>query len=348
MTDRIQGQLRTGQNMLRDAEDYGRVAVLLGGGAAERDVSLNSGRAVLEALRVSGVNASAIDPKNDSLEDLTQFDRAFIVLHGRGGEDGKIQGYLETIGMPYTGSRVLGSAIAMDKVRSKQLWQAQNTPTPAFVVCDINADAMEVASQLNFPVVVKPANEGSSLGMAKVINSDDLQAAIEAAANFDQQILVEEWIEGAEYTVGILQGQALPAIKIEVANEFYDYDAKYQRDDTRYLCPCGLSPEKETAIRELALTAFSQVSASGWGRVDILCNQATQPYVIEVNTVPGMTDHSLLPKAAAAAGISFTELVMKVLDTSIDENLENSVGAMYVQSGVLGYEQLDKELIGGV
>ena len=331
--DNIHATLRHGEVMKRDAEEYGRTAVLFGGNAAERDISLNSGGAVLEALRANGVDAEAVDPKTDSLSVLNQFDRAFIVLHGRGGEDGTMQGYLETMGIAYTGSRVLGSAVAMDKIRSKQLWQAQGISTPGFMVCDVNADVDECS--LSFPVVVKPANEGSSLGMSKVENVDALANAIDVAAGFDRKVLIEEWVQGAEYTVGILANRALPVIRIETTNQFYDYDAKYHRNDTRYRCPCGLDPEQEAALINLALQAFLAVSASGWGRVDIMCDQAGKAYVIEVNTVPGMTDHSLLPKAAAAAGLSFSELVMRILDTSFtDEYADTSVGAMFVGSGV--------------
>jgi len=323
--------LRVGETMIRDVSEYGKTAVLYGGNAAERDVSLNSGRAVLDALHAKGVDAKAIDPKKESLLVLNQFDRAFIVLHGRGGEDGAIQGYLETIGVPYTGSRVLGSAISMDKIRSKQLWMASGIPTPQFFA--LNAEDEVDADLLIFPVVVKPANEGSSFGMTKVDNPDALQDALDVAANFDNEILIEQWIQGAEYTVAILEGDALPIIRIETTNEFYDYDAKYQRDDTRYLCPCGLSPEKEQELKELALKAFDSVSACGWGRVDIMCDESNNPFVIEVNTVPGMTDHSLVPKAARATGIEFSELVMRILDTSFGDVYSNtSVGAMFVEA----------------
>ena len=337
MSETMHATLYSGEMVKRDAGEYGRTAVLLGGSAGEREVSLNSGRAVLEALRANGIDAEPIDPKTDVLSQLNEFDRAFIVLHGRGGEDGTIQGYLETIGMPYTGSGVLGSAIAMDKVRSKQIWLAQGIATPKFVtiVADSDDDAVNSCSALQFPVVVKPVNEGSSLGMSKVESVDKLADAIDAAESFDNEILIEEWIKGTEYTVTILAGNALPVIRIETPNEFYDYNAKYHRDDTRYRCPCGLSPQREQAIQSLALKAFNAVAASGWGRVDIMCDEQGQAYVIEVNTVPGMTDHSLVPKAAAAAGIDFAELVMRILDSSFaDEYVDTTVGAMFVQPGV--------------
>ncbi len=319
-----------GHDLVRDVSEYGRVAVLLGGSAAEREVSLNSGRAVLQALLSKGLNAEGVDPQNDSLSSLEDFDRAFIALHGRGGEDGSIQGYLETIGLPFTGSGVLGSAIAMDKIRSKQIWQASNLPTPKYFICNNEINVDHLVDSINFPLIVKPASEGSSLGMTKVDHADDLMGAIDLALSFDHEVLVEEWVEGYEYTVGILQGEALPVIQIETANEFYDYDAKYNRDDTRYRCPSDLSPENENQLQQLALEAFSQVAASGWGRVDIICDMSDKPFLIEVNTIPGMTDHSLLPKAAGAAGIGFEELVLKVLETSFIDGFDQSVGAMQV------------------
>lgn len=331
MPNDLLATLRVGETVTRDVADYGKTAVLYGGNAAERDVSLNSGRAVLDALLTNGVDAHPIDPKEESLFVLNQFDRVFIVLHGRGGEDGTIQGYLESIGVPYTGSRVLGSAISMDKIRSKQLWLASDIPTPQFFA--LNKDDEVDTDLLIFPVVVKPANEGSSFGMTKVATPDELQNALDIAANFDNEILIEQWMQGAEYTVAILEGDALPVIRIETTNEFYDYDAKYQRDDTRYLCPCGLSPEKEQEFKELALKAFEAVSACGWGRVDIMCDEYNHPFVIEVNTVPGMTDHSLVPKAASAAGIEFSDLVMRILETSFADVYRNtSVGAMFVEA----------------
>ncbi len=318
MADELFATLRASETIVRDVIEYGKTAVLFGGNGTEREVSLNGGKAVLDALKAKGVDVEAIDPKHDSLAVLNQFDRVFIMLHGRGGEDGTIQGYLETIGVAYTGSQVLGSAIAMDKVRSKQLWLAQGIATPRFIAlsAEDETDPSLLASSLTFPVIVKPANEGSSLGMSKVENADALAAALDMAAGFDNEILIEQWVQGAEYTVAILEDSALPVIQIETGNQFYDYAAKYQRDDTRYRCPCGLSPEQEQELKSLALQAFHSVAASGWGRVDIMCDQSSQPYVIEVNTVPGMTDHSLVPKAAKAAGVEFNELVMRILDTS--------------------------------
>lgn len=332
MSERIRATLRQAERV-HDMEDFGRVAVLMGGASAERDVSLASGKAVLEALRRNGVDADPLDPAQEGLAPLANYDRVFIALHGRGGEDGRIQGYLDSMGIPYTGSGVLGSAIAMDKVRSKQLWCAQGIPTPAFVSvrsdCDIDVDA--IAGQLRFPLVVKPVSEGSSIGVSKVEIKEGLADAIEVAANFDHEILIEEWVDGAEYTVAILGEQTLPVIRIETSNVFYDYVAKYHRDDTRYLCPCGLDPETERAVQELALKAFEAIAASGWGRVDILCDTQNHPYVLEVNTVPGMTDHSLVPKAAAAYGIAFDELVMRILGMTMgDAMVGGSAGAMAV------------------
>ncbi len=340
MADELFATLRAGERMMRDAAEYGKTAVLFGGNGAEREVSLNGGRAVLDALNANGIDVEAIDPKSDSLAVLNQFNRVFIMLHGRGGEDGTIQGYLETIGVPYTGSRVLGCAIAMDKVRSKQLWLAKGIATPQFVAfsAEDEIDLSLLAPSLIFPVVVKPVNEGSSLGMSKVENADALAAALDVAAGFDNEILIEQWVQGAEYTVAILEDSALPVIQIETTNQFYDYAAKYQRDDTRYHCPCGLSPEQEQELKSLALKAFHSVAACGWARVDIMCDESNQPYVIEVNTVPGMTDHSLVPKAAKAAGIEFNELVMRILDTSFgDEYIFGGeyAGAIRVESEVV-------------
>jgi len=337
MAGELFATLRASETIVRDAIEYGKTAVLFGGNGTEREVSLNGGRAVLDALNANGVDVEAIDPKYDSLAVLNQFDRVFIMLHGRGGEDGTIQGYLETIGVAYTGSQVLGCAIAMDKVRSKQLWLAKGIATPRFIAlsAEDETDPSLLASSLTFPVIVKPANEGSSFGMSKVENADALAAALDMAAGFDNEILIEQWVQGAEYTVAILEDSALPVIQIETGNQFYDYAAKYQRDDTRYRCPCGLSPEQEQELKSLALQAFHSVAASGWARVDIMCDQSNQPYVIEVNTVPGMTGHSLVPKAAKAAGVEFNELVMRILDTSFgDEYIDTSVGAMCVGSGL--------------
>jgi D-alanine-D-alanine ligase len=299
--------------------DFGKVAVLLGGRAAEREVSLRSGKAVLDALLGRGVDAHPIDPQADVLERLREgaFTRAFIVLHGRGGEDGVIQGALETIDLPYTGSGVLGSALGMDKYRCKLLWSGCDLPTPDFALLRSAAD-LPLAAALEFPLMIKPAREGSSIGMAKVEDLSGLEAAWMDAARFDALVLAERWVTGAEYTCAILGREALPLIKLETPRAFYDYEAKYQSDSTRYLCPCGLDQPEEAHLQAIALAAFDAVGASGWGRVDIMVDRAQGPQLLEINTVPGMTDHSLVPMAARARGIAFDELVWQILETTLE------------------------------
>ncbi len=296
----------------------GKVAVLFGGRSAEREVSLKSGAAVLSALQKSGVDAHAFDPAVLPLQALRDegYDVVFIALHGRYGEDGTVQGALELLDIPYTGSGVMASALAMDKWRSKLVWQAAGLPGPAYELLDARSDWEGVAKRLGLPLFVKPANEGSSVGITKVKQASTLRAAYEEAAKHDKLVLAEACIDGGEYTVGILGAQALPVIKIEPANEFYDYEAKYLRDDTRYLCPCGLSSAQEAEMQELARRAFDLVGASGWGRVDFLLDTGGKPYVLEINTSPGMTDHSLVPMAARQAGMSFEQLVLEVLESA--------------------------------
>jgi len=299
---------------------FGKVAVLFGGTSAEREVSLKSGRAVLEALQRQGVDAHGVDVvDNTILETLRsgRFARVFIVLHGRGGEDGVIQGALETLGLPYTGSGVLGSALGMDKVRTKQIWQAAGLPTPKFLLLESASDLSRVEAELGFPVMIKPAHEGSSIGMSKVERAEDLPAAWQAAMQYDRAVLAETWITGREYTASMLGEQALPLIRLETTHAFYDYQAKYFANDTRYHCPCGLPEAEELQLRALAQRAFRAVAARGWGRVDFMCDHNGQPYLIEVNTVPGMTDHSLVPMAARAAGINFEALVLRILEDSL-------------------------------
>ncbi len=295
---------------------FGKVSVLFGGKSAEREVSLKSGAAVLAALLRSGVDAHAFDPATRNLQELKDqnFSCAFIALHGRYGEDGTVQGALELLGIPYTGSGVMASALGMDKWRTKLVWQAAGLPIPDYEMLNANSDAATIVKKLGLPLFVKPANEGSSVGISKVKAASDLQAAYQEAVKYDSLVIAESFVGGGEYTAAILGEQALPVIKIEPANEFYDYEAKYLRDDTRYLCPSGLSAEQEVEMQGLAKQAFALIGGQGWGRVDFLMSESGKPYVLEVNTSPGMTDHSLVPMAARQAGISFEQLVVKVLE----------------------------------
>ena len=299
-----------------------KLAVLYGGTSAEREVSLNSGKAVANGLKQAGFDVQLIDTQDYCLSDLAQLDidRVFIALHGRGGEDGCVQGALQYMNIPYTGSDVLGSALSMDKIRSKQVFQAMGLPTAAFAIVDKAQyqpeDAAKVLQQLGRIVMVKPANEGSSIGMAVAKTADELNTALLNAFQYDEQVLVEAWINGLEYTVGILGEQALPAIHMETPNEFYDYQAKYQSTTTQYHCPCGLDEQTEAELKALAVKAFKAVNANGWGRVDFMRNEQGQWRLLEVNTVPGMTETSLVPKAAKVAGYSFSELVSKVIELS--------------------------------
>jgi D-alanine-D-alanine ligase len=296
--------------------DFGKVAVMMGGKSAEREVSLKSGAAVLAALRSSGVDAHAFDPRDKALEALHAegFKRAFIALHGRGGEDGTLQGALDLLAIPYTGSGVLASALAMDKWRSKLVWQATGLPVPDYVVLDAASDFAAVEARLGLPLFVKPANEGSSIGISKVKAAGGLRAAWELAARYDSCVIAEKFLAGGEFTVGILAGQALPVIRIVPATEFYDYDAKYLRDDTEYRIPSGLGAERESEMREIALRAFAVLGGRGWGRMDLMLDGEGRIYCLEANTSPGMTDHSLVPMAARAAGIAFPQLVLKLLE----------------------------------
>jgi D-alanine-D-alanine ligase len=306
------------QRRVTSAADFGRVAVLLGGSSSERAVSLVSGRAVFAALERRGVQAQEFDPAERLLAELLEggFERVWIALHGPGGEDGTVQGALECLGLPYTGSGVLGSAIGMDKLRTKRLAQAIAVPTADYVVLADESDLDTALERLGLPLIVKPATQGSSVGMGRVERAEELAAAWRVALRFDPVVLAERWISGAEYTVAILQGEALPSIRIETPRAFYDYEAKYLRDDTRYLCPSGLSAEAEAHLARLALAAFEVCGAQGWGRVDFMMDRTGRAQLLEINTVPGMTDHSLVPMAARAAGIDFDELVWRVLETS--------------------------------
>ena len=293
--------------------EFGKVAVLFGGKSAEREVSLKSGSRVLDALLRQGIDAHAFDPAERKLDDLAAFDRAFIMLHGRYGEDGTIQGALELMGIPYTGSGVMASAVGMDKWRTKLLWRSVGLPVPEYVMLDSSSDFAAVEKQLGLPLFVKPACEGSSIGVTKVRQSGELRPAYAEAARHDALVIAERGVMGGEYTVAILGNEALPIIRIVPATDFYDYEAKYLRDDTRYLCPCGLSDAREQELRALALEAFRVLGCRGWGRVDFLMDEQGNAYFLEVNTSPGMTDHSLVPMAARAAGLSYEQLVLRVL-----------------------------------
>jgi D-alanine-D-alanine ligase len=301
-----------------DANAFGRVAVLLGGTSSEREISLKSGNACLAALQGRGVDAHAFDPKDKPLTELQTrgFDRVFIALHGPGGEDGTLQGALEFLGLPYTGSGVMGSAIGMDKLRTKRLAQAVGIPTTEYQLLRGPEDLDNCVDRLGLPLIVKPATQGSSVGMTKVEKREELAAAYQAAALLEPTVFAEAWVTGAEYTVAILQGRALPSIRIETPAVFYDYQAKYFRNDTKYHCPSGLSAEAEKHLANLALATFAAVGAEGWGRADFMMDKTGRPYLLEINTVPGMTDHSLVPMAARAVGIGFDELVWQVLETS--------------------------------
>jgi D-alanine-D-alanine ligase len=296
--------------------NFGKVAVLLGGKSAEREVSLKSGAMVLKALRSRGVNALPFDPGERGLDALIdeRFDRAFIALHGRFGEDGTVQGILEWLGIPYTGSGVLASALAMDKLRTKRLWAAEKLPTPGYEVLAAGTNFRIAARRLGVPLMVKPASEGSSIGMSKVRAAAKLEEAYALAAKYDAVVIAEQFIDGTELTGAVLGEEALPLIKLETPRDFYDYEAKYLADDTRYIVPCGLPAKKERELQELCLAAFRALGCRGWGRVDLMLNRRGRPFLLEVNTSPGMTDHSLVPMAARAVGLSYEDLCMRILE----------------------------------
>ena len=303
--------------------------MLYGGDSAEREVSLRSGEAVLAALRRREVDVVALDKGRDVLAQLARLraDRVFIVLHGRGGEDGTIQGALDTAGLAYTGSGVLASALAMDKHRAKRVWQACGIPTPDFRVVRTERDLFAAAGEIGFPLAVKPVHEGSSIGVCCARDEEGLHSGWHRALRYDDEMLVEPWMAGEEYTAAILGDLALPLIRLEPARDFYDYTAKYVDDaGTRYHCPSGLAPERERAFRALCRQAFDALGASGWGRVDLRCDAAGEPFVLEVNTAPGMTDHSLVPQAAGAAGMSFDDLVWRILETTMDPRRRGGAG----------------------
>ena len=299
-------------------ESHGKVVVVYGGTSAEREVSLKSGAAVLKALQRKGVDACGYDPRDKGLVGLEQLAPSvvFVALHGRGGEDGTLQGALELLNIPYTGSGVLASALGMDKQRTKQVWSAVGLPTPESIMLDAGSDWSAVVAQLGLPLIVKPVHEGSTLGISIVKSQAALEAAYHEAAQFDARVMAERFIVGDEYTVALLGNQVLPAIRVEVPGGFYDYEAKYIANTTQYHLPCGLPTEQEAALADLCQQAFAAIGGVGWGRVDVMRDSEGRFWLLEVNTVPGMTDHSLVPQAAAHAGISFDELVMEILNTA--------------------------------
>ncbi len=303
-----------------NALDFGTVAVMMGGSAAEREVSLKSGSAVFAALQRKGVNALAIDVKDSPISALAgkKIDRVFNIIHGRGGEDGVLQSVLELMHIPYTGSGVMASALAMDKLRTKLCWLGMGLPTPKWFLLRTEQDIDRCINALGFPVIVKPSQEGSSLGMSKASNKDELLQAFQVAAGYRCDVYAEQWVQGQEYTIAVLDGEALPVIRLQTPNVFYDFDAKYQADSTQYHCPCGLGEEQEAKLQKLAVEACEGLAIRGWARVDAFIDSAERVQLIEVNTVPGMTDHSLVPMAAKAAGIDFDELVWRILETSFD------------------------------
>ncbi len=310
------------RRMVSQAGEFGRVAVLYGGKSAEREVSLNTGKAVLGALLERGVEATGWDPAERSLSDLAAagFDRVWIALHGPGGEDGAIQGALQWLGLPYTGSGVMASALAMDKVRSKRVFDAAGIPTPDYAIVRSRSHAVLAAEEFGYPLILKPSCQGSSVGMTKVFDPDELNAAVDLALGYDGLAIVERCVIGDEYTVAVLQGEALPSIRIETPRVFYDYQAKYESDRTLYHCPGTSSATIEQQYATLALAAFAELGCSGWGRVDFMAGGDGQPLVLEVNTVPGMTSHSLVPMAAKASGIDFQDLCWRILETSFADN----------------------------
>ena len=304
---------------MANASKFGKVAVLLGGKSAEREVSLDSGQAVLDALLRSGVNAEAFDPQDRSVIELVHYDRAFIVLHGRGGEDGQIQGVLEWLNIPYTGTGVQGSAIGMDKVKTKQVWQGSELPTAPYRIVSQATDLSEVIAALGLPLIIKPVHEGSSVGMSKVERAEDLEGAILKAIQHDAVVMAEKWITGREFTISFLNGQPLPVIRLQPPADvaFYDYETKYNRNDVQYGIPCGLTDAEEKKLQDLCLRAFQAVGASGWGRIDAMQDEQGNFWLLEVNTVPGMTSHSLVPKAAQAVGYSFDALCVAILQQTL-------------------------------
>jgi len=302
---------------------FGKVAVLMGGRSAERDISLLSGKAVLEALKAQDIDAHAIDVDETLTQQLTEgkFDRAFIVLHGRGGEDGEVQSILKALNIPYTGSDVTGAVLSMNKALSKVMWEHADLPTASFLQIDDELKPQVIIDHLGLPLFVKPVNEGSSIGMTKVKRNTELADAIALAKQYDKEVIAERWVDGEEYTVAILGDKALPVIRLKTPNDFYDYDAKYEANTTEYICPAGLTDEEEKACCELALTAFETLRMSGWGRIDVMKDSDGQFYLLEANSIPGMTDHSLVPMAAKHAGMTFEQLTRQILVSSLEEEM---------------------------
>ena len=297
-------------------DDFGKVAVLMGGDSNERAVSLLSGGAVFLALKRLGIEAEAFDPSDRDINEIQSYNRVFITLHGRGGEDGSVQAFLKSKNVAYTGSDSLSSAIGMDKIKTKLLWRSLNIPTPDFLQVNEKTSYIEILDAISVPFFIKPSNEGSSIGIDKIKNEKQYQEAFLKTSKIDTNVIVEKFVDGEEFTVAIVNGKTFPVIKIKPSNEFYDYEAKYIKDDTQYICPSGIEKNKEASISEEALKAFKAVGCSSWGRVDFMMDKAGRHYFIEVNTSPGMTSHSLVPMAAKEAGINFDQLVLEILKTS--------------------------------
>jgi D-alanine-D-alanine ligase len=310
---------------VKEADRFGKVAVLMGGWSSEREISLQSGEAVLDALLRQEIDAFGIDVQRDVLSVLetTDFDRAFIALHGKGGEDGVIQGVLEALDKPYTGSGILASSVSMDKLRTKQMWMGAGLRTPQLYITKKKKPVMESIVNMGFPVMVKPIREGSSIGMSKVNHEGELLEAWEKAREFDQYVMAEKFIEGTEYTAAILGHRALPLVSVATPHSFFDFNAKYEANDTVYYCPCGLETEREKELKTLCLMAFGALGATGWGRIDFILDEQDVPWLIENNTVPGLTDHSLVPMAAQVDGMNFDELVVKILESSLKTREES-------------------------
>ena len=305
--------------MVATVYDFGKVAVLMGGRSAERSISLLSGEAVLSALQSQGIDAHKVDVEYDIAKKLTegQFERAFVMLHGRGGEDGEIQGVLDSLEIPYTGSDLTGAVLSMNKALSKSIWQQLNLPTANYCHVNKNTEPNELINKLGLPLIVKPVNEGSSIGMTKVESASDLKEAISDALIYDGEVIAESWIDGDEYTVAILERISLPVILLKTPNKFYDFNAKYEANTTEYLCPAGLSNKDEAYCQELSLRAFKGLRMRGWGRIDLMRDKCGEFYLIEANSIPGMTNHSLVPMAAKQVGLNFEELVLEILKSSI-------------------------------